>query len=99
MVEGKFKYTEQRQIMAVNYQIFQSAKGSTELCLSLNPSKCATKLFLRMSKLKLEAMIDFVSLRTSGMEIFIGIFSLQDRCMIGRWKWSLCSLSYCILKE
>ena len=29
---------------------------------------------------------------------FIGMFSLQDLCMIGRWKWSLISLSF-ILKE
>jgi hypothetical protein len=25
------------------------------------------------------------------METFIGIFALQDLCIIGRWKWSLIS--------
>jgi hypothetical protein len=35
----------------------------------------------------------------SEMEIFFGIFSLQDQCMIGRWKWFLLPSSCCILKE
>lgn len=34
----------------------------------------------------------------SGLETFLGIYSLQDSCMIRSWKWSLVSLS-CIPKE
>jgi hypothetical protein len=48
--------------------------------------------FLKLSLLLVVRMCGWQIICSSGMGTFIGIFALQDPCMIGRWKWSLISL-------